>query len=71
VTSCRCIPICAECGARETAEASIGTLYSVFDWYHDRAVRADVERDLAELDADQRSFVVDLTSLDDPGRTVG
>lgn len=69
VTSCRCIPICAECEARETKEASISVVYSVFDWYHDRAVRADVERDLAQLDASERSFVVGLTSLDE--RAVG
>jgi hypothetical protein len=71
VTSCRCIPICGECEARETKEASIGVDYSVFDWYHDRAVREDVEHDLAELDANQRSSVVDLTSLDDRGFPVG
>lgn len=71
VTSCRCIPICAECEARETKEASIGVVYSVFDWYNDRAVREDVERDLAELEADQRSFVIDLTSSDDRGYPVG
>jgi hypothetical protein len=71
VTSCRCIPICAECEARETKEASIGVVYSVFDWYQDRAVREDVERDLAELDANQRTFVVDLTSFDDRGHPVG
>jgi hypothetical protein len=71
VTSCRCIPVCAECEARETKEASIGALYSVFDWFHDREVRADVERDLAELDANQRSFVIDLTSFDDRGHPVG
>ena len=65
VTSCRCIPICGDCEARETKEASIGVLYSVFDWYQDRAVREDVERDLAELEASQRSFVIDLTSLHD------
>ncbi len=71
VTSCRCIPICAECGAREMKEASIGVVYPVFDWYYDRAVREDVERDLAELDANQRSFVIDLHSLDDRGYPVG
>ncbi|MEP6477415.1 MAG: hypothetical protein ABJC60_09100 [Actinomycetota bacterium] len=52
-------------------EASIGVVYPVFDWYQDRAVRADVERDLAELDANQRSFVIDLHSLDDRGYPVG
>jgi hypothetical protein len=71
VTSCRCIPICGECEARETKEASIGVDYSVFDWYHDRAVREDVEQDLAELDANQRSSVLDLTSLDDRGAPAG
>jgi hypothetical protein len=65
VTSCRCIPICAECEARETHEDSIGAVYSVYDWYHDRAVRDEVEQDLAELDAEQRSFVIDLNSFDD------
>ena len=70
-TSCRCIPICAECEARETKEASIGVVYSVFDWYNDRAVREDVERDLAELDADQGSFVTDLTPFDDREYPVG
>ena len=70
VTSCRCIPICAECETRETHEASIGAVYSVFDWYHDREVRDDVEQDLAELDAEQRSFVIDLTSFDDRGHPV-
>ncbi|MBA3691376.1 MAG: hypothetical protein H0W82_08205, partial [Actinobacteria bacterium] len=59
------------CGARETKEASIGVVYSVFDWYHDRAVRADVERDLEELDANQRSSVIDLNSFDDRGYRVG
>ena len=71
VTSCRCIPICAECEARETHEASIGAVYSVFDWYHDRAVRDEVEQDLAELDAEQRSFVIDLNSFDDREHPVG
>ena len=65
VTTCRCIPICVDCESRETKEVSIGAVYPVFDWFHDREVRADVERDLAELEADQRSFVVDLTSFDD------
>jgi hypothetical protein len=65
VTSCRCIPICPECEARESKEAQIGAVYPVFDWYHDREVRADVERDLAELEGTGRSFVVDLTSFDD------
>ncbi|MBA3690435.1 MAG: hypothetical protein H0W82_03360 [Actinobacteria bacterium] len=71
VTSCRCIPICGECEAREAKEASIGVVYPVFDWYYDRAVREDVERDLAELDAGQPSFVTDLTSFDDRGHPVG
>ncbi|MEO8292971.1 MAG: hypothetical protein ABI635_07495 [Actinomycetota bacterium] len=69
VTSCRCIPICERCEERETQEASIGAVYSVFDWYHDRAVRAEVERDLAQLDANERSFVVGLSDLED--RAVG
>lgn len=69
VTSCRCIPICTECEERETKETSISVVYSVFDWYHDRAVRADVERDLERLDAGQPSFVVGPTSLDE--RAVG
>ena len=71
VTACRCIPICAECEAMEAKEASIGLVYSVYDWYQDRAVREDVERDLAELDANQRSFVIDLTSLNDREHPVG
>jgi hypothetical protein len=71
VTECRCIPICTECAAREMKEASIGVRYPVFDWYQDRAVRAEVERDLAELDAGQVPSLIDLTPLDDRGRPVG
>jgi hypothetical protein len=71
VTSCRCIPICAQCEAQETKEASIGVVYSLFDWYQDRAVREDVERDLAELDDNQRRSVTDLTSFDDRQHPVG
>jgi hypothetical protein len=71
VTWCRCIPICADCETLETREAAIGVVYPVFDWYHDREVRADVERDLEELDAHERSSVVDLRPLDEPDRPVG
>jgi hypothetical protein len=71
VTSCRCIPICAQCEVQEAKEASIGVVYSLFDWYQDRAVREDVERDLAELDDNQRRSVTDLTSFDDRQHPVG
>jgi hypothetical protein len=71
VTSCRCIPICSDCETLETREASIGVVYPVFDWYHDRSVRAEVEDDLAEIDAGERSSVLDLAELDDPEQPVG
>jgi hypothetical protein len=71
VTSCRCIPICAECEARETREALTGVVYSVFDWFHDRDVLVDVERDLAELDASRHPFVTNLTSVEDREYRVG
>jgi hypothetical protein len=49
VRACRCIPICARCGELEMKEAAVGTLTTVFDWYRDREVRAEVERDLRSV----------------------
>jgi hypothetical protein len=61
VTSCRCIPLCAACGACETSERSVGGHSSVLDWYASRAVRHDLERDLEGIDDASRTFVIDLT----------
>ena len=60
-----------ETGAKVKTGDSIGAVYSVYDWYHDRAVRDEVEQDLAELDAEQRSFVIDLNSFGDREHPVG
>jgi hypothetical protein len=46
VRTCRCIPICVRCGQMEEREDAVGALTSVFDWYRDREVRDEVERDL-------------------------
>ena len=48
VRACRCIPICALCGDLEEKEMEVGDRYAVFDWFRDREVRADLERDLGE-----------------------
>jgi hypothetical protein len=61
VTSCRCIPLCAACGAYETSERAVGGHSSVLDWYGSRAVRHDLERDLEGIDEASRTFVIDLT----------
>jgi hypothetical protein len=63
VTSCRCIPLCAACGAAERAERSVGGRSSVLDWYGSRAVRHDLERDLEGIDNVSRTFVIDLTKV--------
>jgi hypothetical protein len=67
VTSCRCIPLCTDCGAAESAERSVGGHPSLLDWYAGRAVRHDLERDLDEIGDASRTFVIDLTKV--RGRT--
>jgi len=70
VTSCRCIPLCADCGERETSERAVGGRTSVLDWYEGRGVREDLELDLEGIDGRARTFIIDLSSLQDRAHPV-
>lgn len=65
VRACRCIPVCGPCGELEAKEEAVGFRYAVYDWFADRDVRADVERDFLDS-AGRRSLLLDLSSIEMP-----